>query len=81
MSDFDFQKLIELIYVRDTIEKFVLCENQSNRSITEILGLMQPPKPVLELLTGVPSSRPRTPGSLTPRTRTSGRAGHASCFT
>ena len=58
ITNFDFQKFIEMIYVRDTIEEFVLCENQSNRSITEILGLMQPnqlSKPVLELLTLVES--------------------------
>ena len=54
MTDFENQNPFPLIYVRDTSEKFVLCENQSNRSITEILGLMQPnqlSKPVLELLT------------------------------
>ena len=51
MTVFDFQKFIHMIYVRDTTEKFVLCENESNRAITEIVGLMQPPKPVLELLT------------------------------
>ncbi len=40
-----------MIYVRDTIDKFVLCENYTIRFTTKDAGLMQPPKPVLELLT------------------------------
>ena len=54
MTDFDFQKFIHMIYVRDTTEKFVLCENYAFRFTTEVAGLMQPnqlSKPVLALLT------------------------------
>ena len=50
-TDFENQKILPMIYVRDTTEKFVLCENYAFRLTTEIAGLMQPPKPVLELLT------------------------------
>ena len=50
-TDFENQKIFPLIYVRDTTEKFVLCENYAFRFTTEVAGLMQPPKPVLELLT------------------------------
>ena len=54
MTDFEDQNPFPLIYVRDTIDNFVLCENYADRNITEVAGLMQPnqrSKPVLELLT------------------------------
>ena len=52
IPEFDNQTFIQLIYVRDTTENLVPCDYGDNRNITEIAGLMQPPKPVLELLTG-----------------------------
>ena len=54
MTDFENQNPFPLIYVRDTIDNFVPCENYADRNITEVAGLMQPnqrSKPVLELLT------------------------------
>ena len=54
IPDYENQKIIQLIYVRDTIENFVLCENYAFRLTTEVAGLMQPnqlSKPVLALLT------------------------------
>ena len=54
IPDFENQKIIRVMYVRDTIENFVPCENYTIRFTTEVAGLMQPnqlPKPVLELLT------------------------------
>ena len=54
MTDFEDQNPFPLIYVRDTIDNFVPCENYADRNITEVAGLMQPnqrSKPVLELLT------------------------------
>ena len=53
-TDFENQKILPMIYVRDTTEKFVLCENYAFRFTTEVAGLMQPnqlSKPVLALLT------------------------------
>ena len=51
IPDFENQKIIRVMYVRDNTENFVLCENYAFRFTTEVAGLMQPPKPVLELLT------------------------------
>ena len=51
IPDFENQKIIRVMYVRDTIENFVPCENYTIRFTTQVAGFMQPPKPVLELLT------------------------------
>ena len=53
IPEFDNQNFIQLIYVRDTTENFVPCENYAYRFTTEKPGLMQQPKSVLELLTMV----------------------------
>jgi hypothetical protein len=54
IPEFEDQKSFPMIYVRDTIDKFVLCENYTIQFTTKDAGLMQPnqlSKPVLELLT------------------------------
>ena len=42
IPDYENQKIIQLIYVRDTIENVVLCENYAFRLTAEIVGFMQP---------------------------------------